>query len=90
MLYFSVYCLYDDCSPGNTTIATTTGNSVTATTPAGLCVDVVNTDEVQGCVLETQIVEENVVIMSEYAGNNSTDCTETCRQREGDGVALSR
>ena len=76
-MLLSVYCLYDDCPTDSAS-------------HQGLCEDVGNSAEVQGCVRPDVILREEVINVTDFTGRSAGDCTQRCRELEGEGFALTR
>ena len=56
----------------------------------GLCEGVGNTSQVQGCVRPDTILREEVINVTDFTGATAGDCTQRCRELEGEGFALTR
>jgi len=74
--FLSVYCFYDNCHSSHTQ-------------SHGLCVDIKNSTEVQGCVRDSDVVWDKVKKVTDFAGHDTNNCTTTCKNMEGDGVAIT-
>ncbi len=73
----SVYCLYDDCptAPGS---------------GPGLCEGDGTSDQVRGCVRPGDLIRDEVINVTDFTGASAEDCTQRCRELEGEGFALTR
>ena len=49
-----------------------------------------DTAEVQGCVWPDVILREEVINVTDFTGARAGDCTQRCRELEGEGFALTR
>ena len=72
-----MYCLYDECPTDSAS-------------HRGLCEGVGDTAEVQGCVWPDVILREQVINVTDFTGARAGDCTQRCRELEGEGFALTR
>ena len=72
-----MYCLYDNCNTNHTQ-------------RHGLCVDIKNSTEVQGCVRDNDVVWDKVKNVTDFVGHDTENCTNTCKNMERDGIAITR